>query len=145
MVLHSRFTWITNSSDHRRVWNVNLLHTKQLPNPLGHKAWEVRRIRSTRIRYLTTVVADLIFHSLRLQEIRSSNPPVVTGICDPNKSRKRHHRNHTWIFEFNIQWIISHYHWFVLLFVCLFLISSSIMMWDTDVLNSGFFDRTKFI
>ena len=24
-------------------------------------------------------------------EIRSSNPPVVTGICDPNKSRARHH------------------------------------------------------
>ena len=28
-----------------------------------------------------------------MQEIRSSNPPVVTGICDPNKSRARHHRN----------------------------------------------------
>ena len=28
-----------------------------------------------------------------MQVIRSSNPPVVTGICDPNKSRARHHRN----------------------------------------------------
>ena len=28
-----------------------------------------------------------------MQEIRSSNPPVVTGICDPNKSRARHHRS----------------------------------------------------
>ena len=28
-----------------------------------------------------------------MQEIRSSNPPVVIGICDPNKSRVRHHRN----------------------------------------------------
>ena len=28
-----------------------------------------------------------------MQEIRSSNRPVVTGICDPNKSRARHHRN----------------------------------------------------
>ena len=28
-----------------------------------------------------------------MQEIRSSNSPVVTGICDPNKSRTRHHRN----------------------------------------------------
>ena len=28
-----------------------------------------------------------------MQEIRSSNPPVVTGICDPNKSRVRHHRS----------------------------------------------------
>ena len=27
------------------------------------------------------------------QEIRSSNPPVVTGICDPNKARARHHYN----------------------------------------------------
>ena len=31
---------------------------------------------------------------LRMQEIRSSNPPVpvVTGICDSSKSRARHHR-----------------------------------------------------
>ena len=28
-----------------------------------------------------------------MQEIRSSNPPVVTGICDPNKSRVRNHRS----------------------------------------------------
>ena len=28
-----------------------------------------------------------------MQEIRSSSPPVVTGICDPNKSRARHHRS----------------------------------------------------
>ena len=27
-----------------------------------------------------------------MQEIRSSNPPVVTEICDPNKFRARHHR-----------------------------------------------------
>ena len=26
-----------------------------------------------------------------MQELRSSNPPMVTGICDPNKSRARHH------------------------------------------------------
>ena len=25
-------------------------------------------------------------NGLRMQEIQSSNPPVVTGICDPNKS-----------------------------------------------------------
>ena len=25
-----------------------------------------------------------------MQKIGSSNPPVVTGICDPNKSRARH-------------------------------------------------------
>ena len=28
MVSCSRFIWITNSSDHRRVWTPNLLHTK---------------------------------------------------------------------------------------------------------------------
>ena len=28
-----------------------------------------------------------------MQEICSSYPPVVTGICDPNKSRARHHRS----------------------------------------------------
>ena len=26
-----------------------------------------------------------------MQEICSSNPPVLTGICDPNKPRARHH------------------------------------------------------
>ena len=28
-----------------------------------------------------------------MQEIRSSNPPVVAGICDPNKSRARYHHS----------------------------------------------------
>ena len=27
-----------------------------------------------------------------MQEIRSLNSPVVTGTCNPNKSRERHHR-----------------------------------------------------
>ena len=26
-----------------------------------------------------------------MQDICSSDPPVVTGICDPNKSQTRHH------------------------------------------------------
>ena len=38
MVSCWRFIWITNSSDYRRVWATNLLHTKSLRNPLGHKA-----------------------------------------------------------------------------------------------------------
>ena len=63
MVSCSRFIWITNSSHHRRVWTANLLHTKSLPNPCC------------------------------LQEIRNLNPPMVAGICDPNKSRTRHHRS----------------------------------------------------
>ena len=29
----------------------------------------------------------------RMQEVRSSKPTVVTGICDPSKSRARHHRS----------------------------------------------------
>ena len=28
-----------------------------------------------------------------MQEIRSSNPHAITGICDPNKSRPRHNRS----------------------------------------------------
>ena len=28
-----------------------------------------------------------------MQKIRSSNPPVVAGICNPNKSQARHHRS----------------------------------------------------
>ena len=28
-----------------------------------------------------------------MREICSSKPPVVTGICDPNKSQARHHRS----------------------------------------------------
>ena len=28
-----------------------------------------------------------------MQEIRGSNPPAVTGICDPNTSRARHYRS----------------------------------------------------
>ena len=28
-----------------------------------------------------------------MKEIRSSSPPVVTGSCDPNNSRARHHRS----------------------------------------------------
>ena len=28
-----------------------------------------------------------------MQEICSSKPPVITGICDPNKSQARHHRS----------------------------------------------------
>ena len=28
-----------------------------------------------------------------MQEISSSNPPMVTGICDTKKSRARHHRS----------------------------------------------------
>ena len=38
MVSCSRFIWVTNSSDHRRVWTANLLHTKYLLDPVGYEA-----------------------------------------------------------------------------------------------------------
>ena len=40
-----------------------------------------------------------------LQEIRSSNPPVVTGICDPNKSRARHHRKVTIFLAVHVKYL----------------------------------------
>ena len=72
---------ITNSSDHMRVWTANLLHTKSLPNPLGHKS-------------LPNPLVALWISGLGndfMQEILSSIPHVVTGICDPNIIRTRHH------------------------------------------------------
>ena len=38
-------------------------------------------------------MAQWVRYRLRMQEICSSNRPVVTGICDPNKSRAPHHRS----------------------------------------------------
>ena len=35
-----------------------------------------------------------------MQEVRSSNPPMVTEICDPNKYRARHHGNDKGFFSF---------------------------------------------
>ena len=37
--------------------------------------------------------------TLRMQEIRSSNPSVGTRICDPNKPRARHHRKTDFVFQ----------------------------------------------
>ena len=42
-----------------------------------------------------------------MQEIRSSNPPVVTGICDPSKSRARHHRSQSAKQELNDRNIVK--------------------------------------
>ena len=49
----SRFIWITNSSDHRRIWTANLLHTRELSNPLGHKQSSV--LKSTSLGTKTLV------------------------------------------------------------------------------------------
>ena len=38
-------------------------------------------------------MAYWVWQLLCMQEIRSSYPPVVTGIYDPKKSRTRQHRN----------------------------------------------------
>ena len=39
-----------------------------------------------------------------MQEICNSNPPVVTGIFDPNKSRARHH--HSWKLGSKLKYLI---------------------------------------
>ena len=46
-----------------------------------------------------------------MQEIRSSNP-LVTGICDPNKSRARHHRSSFFVKCFICQ--CKNYSWLIL-------------------------------
>ena len=42
MVLCSKFGWITDSSDQRRVWTTNFLLPMELPNPMsiGLKTWK---------------------------------------------------------------------------------------------------------
>ena len=82
MVSCSRFIWITNSSDHGRVWTANLLHTKSLPNPLGHRVLLVRWIRSTRIRYLTTVVADLCWDTSTLSQVSNCDGVMLEIYLD---------------------------------------------------------------
>ena len=42
-----------------------------------------------------------------MQEIRSSNSPVVTRICDPNRSRARHHGNRDLNTRFTAKWTDS--------------------------------------
>ena len=43
-----------------------------------------------------------------MQEIRNSNPPVVTGICDPNNARVWHHCRINMCFEIDISVIVKH-------------------------------------
>ena len=77
---------IANSSDHRRVCTANLLHTKQLPNPLGRKAYQVRRVRSIRIRYRTAGVADLCLDtssSSQVFNLRWCRPRDLFGLQIP--------------------------------------------------------------
>ena len=61
----------------------------QIPVTTGRFELRISCIRS---RYLTHL-AQWVRKRLCMQEIRSSNRPMVTGICDPKKSRPRHHRN----------------------------------------------------
>ena len=61
--------WITNSGNNRRFWTTNHL--------LNHYA-----IRNWWVRYLH-----------HMYEVRSTNPPVVTGICDPSKCQVWNHRS----------------------------------------------------
>ena len=58
-----------------------------------------------------------------MEEICSSNPPVVTGICDPNKFQAQHHRNKfrchgkskliKQVLAFTQQRIISHFEYLI--------------------------------
>ena len=46
-----------------------------------------------------------------MQEIHSSNPPVVTGVCDSNNSRAwHHHRSNMCVgcFEISISAVVKH-------------------------------------
>ena len=59
------FHRITNSSDHGMGWPVNLIHEMQLPNPLSHKAQQIKWVCSTRIHcyHTTPGVGDLSWES----------------------------------------------------------------------------------
>lgn len=78
MVLCLTLIWITNSSDHSRVFNTTLLHTDYIYLTHNSSALEasglVKRLQKT----------------VRMQNICISNSPVATGIYDPKKSRARH-------------------------------------------------------
>ena len=64
----SRFIWITNSSDHRRVWTAYLLHTKWLPNlqvssttPSQFETWIKVEVFQHEIFRKTNISYPLIF------------------------------------------------------------------------------------
>ena len=61
-VLRTRLSWITKFSDHRRVWNANFMHTM---------------IQSTRIRYLTTRVADFSWDTSTSSQFWNCNGVVL--------------------------------------------------------------------
>ena len=44
-----------------------------------------------------------------MQDIHSSNPPVVTGICDPSNSRARHHRTVTLLTILTAKKLLEHF------------------------------------
>ena len=72
----SRFIWITNSSTTGGFeLRISYIRTSYL-----------RPIRSSRIRYLTTGVADLCWDTSTSSQVSNYD-----GICDPNKSWVRHH------------------------------------------------------
>ena len=63
MVSYSRFTWITNSSDHRRVWTANLLNTV-LPSGLDNyivykKLWSKYNSSTTHSQFKTWLKVEV--------------------------------------------------------------------------------------
>ena len=90
----SRFIWITNSSDHRRVWTANLLHTKW-PSGLGNYfvckrfavqtlLWPLEFVIQTNLEHVTIAVWNLA----RSWSISISSYSISGKTYDPN-SRKR--------------------------------------------------------
>ena len=80
-----------------KLWWCRARYLFWLRIPVTTEGFELR-ISCIRSSYLTNktirpndLMAWLVRQLLRMQEVHSSNSPVVTGICDSNKSRSRHH------------------------------------------------------
>ena len=71
MVSCTRFIWITNTSDHKRIWTPNLLHTS------SYLTYQVIRVRPY----------GLVSYYFVCKRFAVQTLLVVIGICDPNKSR----------------------------------------------------------
>ena len=71
--------------------------------PISKLWWcRARNLFGSQIPVTTEGFQQRIYYirsSYLTHQIHSSDPPVVTGICDPNKSRGRHHRSFEIIFS----------------------------------------------
>ena len=76
LVFCSIFWQIKNSSDQRRFCTAWPLHTMQLPNTLNHKAYKIRQVLITSVRYLMTGVANPSWDTSTSSQIET---PVTSG------------------------------------------------------------------